>query len=109
MYGKERQSPYLLQEEAEAKAAAAERNARQLQLSLKQSETELQQQAADAQLDGHAATLRLSDVQHSYTRFPAPYSLQQKCSCHIPRSFCNSSVASSLNITLLLSMCSSIH
>ena len=70
-----------MQEEAEAKAAAAERHARQLQLSLKQAETELQQQGADAQLDGHAATLRLSDLQHLYTRSSLLRNPQNTAAC----------------------------
>lgn len=58
----------MLQEEAEARAAAAEMQARQLQQRMRQVKTEAQQQTADAQLDGHAATLRLSDLQQSYAR-----------------------------------------
>ena len=58
---------------AEASAAAAERHARQLQLNLKQAETEMQQQTAGAQLDSHAATLRLSDLQQSYARSASDY------------------------------------
>lgn len=56
------------QEEAEASAAAAERQARQLHVELRQVEADMQQHAADAQLGDHAATLRVSDIQHSYSK-----------------------------------------
>lgn len=58
----------MLQEEAEEKAAAAQREVRQWQLKLRQAEAEMQQRGADMQLQDHAATLRLSELQHSYTR-----------------------------------------
>ena len=59
---------YGAQEEAKASAVAAGRQVRQLQMELRQVEADMQQHAADAQLGDHAATLRLSDIQQSYSK-----------------------------------------
>jgi hypothetical protein len=61
-----------MQEEAEDRAAAAERRSLQALASLKQAGVEAQQAAADAQLDGHSATLRLSMLQQSYSGLAVP-------------------------------------